>query len=655
MALAALVATATVAEDRELTAEQRLQVEAIRPQVESVLAQLNAPDESMPPPVRFHWSVTTLAALGPAVGPFMFAELELPTVNTFNIACYVTGLVDPPGGVEALRRAYDVAEKEPGPYAQARKQWAAYGLALAGDPAAVSRVASGPAPVDWVEFMEGMRLIEIASVLTAPRSLPVLVEQLDTFGADEGADEDAAERLDFTILSLGRVGDRSAVPRLVKLLDHPRARTRARVVRALGAIGDEAAAPNLVGALSDPSSEVRVEAAHALFLIRPKTQIKGILAALEKSDDTSSRGWLYRAVAAIGRESALEALRNHVGRPNYLDRSLLATAIGETKNRKALNLLRSSLDESNVNVVLAAMHALHDIGGEGATDTLLALLHDPRWPVAETAIEILSAMGEKRAAPRIADRLVGRTLSRGLLGPIDRTEVRLMTESLVSMNHTDKAAEIARAAEGQKDPEIVASLNDSVRAMHTIESVGTDVEAWSGRLGSDDASVRRLAARRLAEIGNEKAFAVLTRAYDPDREDVAEEIVRAVASTRSPAVRDFLGRVLADTRYDTADPSVVRAYAAWGLRRLGDAESVALLTQSVARREGQDWPVLLYLAQAAGRGSLATLDDVRAKRLRHYTWGRGEEQERLDEIRVALREGRSIERFDEPPEALHLH
>lgn len=68
--------------------------------------------------------------------------------------------------------------------------------------------------------------------------------------------------------ALGEIGDRSAVPALLRLLsDRPHAETIREAARALVKIGDDAAIPDLIALLGDGRRDVRAEAATALRFI----------------------------------------------------------------------------------------------------------------------------------------------------------------------------------------------------------------------------------------------------------------------------------------------------------------------------------------------------------------------------------------------------
>lgn len=72
------------------------------------------------------------------------------------------------------------------------------------------------------------------------------------------------------ITALGQIGDRAAVPALIKALRNKDSEVRAEVAAALGEISDPAAVPHLTEALKDKDKNVRKAAAKALKKLEGK-------------------------------------------------------------------------------------------------------------------------------------------------------------------------------------------------------------------------------------------------------------------------------------------------------------------------------------------------------------------------------------------------
>jgi HEAT repeat protein len=360
--------------------------EKIRADVESILAELNRPGARHDDPRIFHNATERLAALGSPVVDFLAAELDQPSVATYNIAAYALGLVGTPEAAAALKRAIARADDQRGKFNAAQKVWSVYGLAVLGDVEAVTLLESGPNRVGYEEFMNELNLLQTVSILTAPESVPILVEHLATHSKAE----DSLRPLWETLEALALVVNPSVREHVVPFLDHESWLVRRGAIHVLTGLQDPAAdADRLIAALSDPEERVARAAAEGLAALQPASHVKQILAALENEQRTSVRLYLYVALASILDDAAIDILGTHWGRPVYLDRLWIVDAVGKIGDPKGVNLLRVALRDPDLAVVIRAMDSLRRIDTPGARDALLAQHRDQRWPVASAAIGAL--------------------------------------------------------------------------------------------------------------------------------------------------------------------------------------------------------------------------------------------------------------------------
>ena len=115
--------------------------------------------------------------------------------------------------------------------------------------------------------------------------------------------------------ALGKSGDRSAVPILIRLLRSEAACAWWQASEALAAIGDRAAVPPLVATLAKGQANARSAAAHALGLLRDSTALEGLLAALA-AEDASVRRAAAKALGQLGDASAVPALAHALEDPD---------------------------------------------------------------------------------------------------------------------------------------------------------------------------------------------------------------------------------------------------------------------------------------------------------------------------------------------------
>ncbi len=623
----------------------------LRQEVEAVWAEARRPPDPQREEPRIFYDLSDrLIVLGSPVVPFLAAELDLPSVHTFNIAAYAAGRVGGQEAVAALRQALERAEAEGGKWGRARKIWAAFGLALAGDVEGVRALERG-LKVWREELTEGMSLLELAAMLTYPDSLPILLEQLERLPEQEEWEEMLVE----TLRALARFAEPATVKRILPFLNYRHPRVRAQAALTLGHFDDPELVKQLLPLLDDEDAFVRSRAAMAIERLPLGQHRRAVLGRLEISKEAEVRAALFRALARTGDDSLVEAFRSHWGDPDEYDRLGLVQALTRLNTPRALNLLRAAARDRSVVVANAAGYGLAKLATPGARDTLLALLRDPRWPVRQATLEYLVTIRETRAASRAADMLLRGELDEPLVDMEHVLHVEKLGEALVAFGYTEPLESLRAAAERQSAPWIRSALDRLVRRLEMIAARGEDLAAWSEATGSDDPELRRLAYQRLAWIGNGRSVpalrAAFERAADPEER---VEILRTLATLAPPEAADFAETLLADTAYDTWEQRHVRAMAAWLARRLGTERMAQALETSARRRVGRDADVLVYLAVLRGRKALPLLRELRLPRLAYLEWTRGAEDERLAWIMRELEAGRSLAELDAPPDEIAL-
>jgi hypothetical protein len=286
-------------------------------------------------------------------------------------------------------------------------------------------------------------------------------------------------------------------------------------------------------------------------------------------------------------------------------------------------------------------------------DTLLAVTADRRRSVAASAREILVKQGFKKVAPRVAEDLLSIVRepvgSRTLHVPIAER-----AEALVTLRYTEPIEELKKAAAVQTDPEVAQTLNSCVQRLTLIAKNGDDAAAWTPEAASTVVEVRRLADRRLAEIGSPAAVRTLTArlAKTDVSSDERADILVAIGDARLAGAADVVERHLADPAYDSWDARDARSAAAWAARRIGGDRMARALRDSAVRRDGRDWATLAYLAVLDKAAAVPTLKTLRLKRLRYPEPHFGREEALIEIMIGDLAAGRSIARFDVPPEPL---
>ncbi|HEX5044528.1 MAG TPA: HEAT repeat domain-containing protein [Candidatus Polarisedimenticolaceae bacterium] len=621
--------------------------EKVRAAVEAILTDLQTPGESGE--LQFQNVADRFLMLGPPVIPYLVNELDRQDPATFHEAAYALGHLQGEGVEEALRKAVErLTAEEANKMKRAMKGSAVYALAMHGVPDLLDLMLSGKEPVGRMPWMEGVPLLEIATVVGGREVTLQLLARLDAIRQDPARGMDLMAAVQA--LAAGRQPEVQA--KLLSLLEDERTQVRIGALTALGLCGDPAVVDPVLAHLDAGNVIERQAAADALLPLRPLGKEKAVLARLETETDGSVRGQLYVVLAELMGEGALEAFVSHWKRPDGLDRSWMMRAADRMRSPKAANLLRGGLQDSDARVVSAAMEGLAHLPGPGPADTLLALLLDPREPVSRDAVRLLGIRRERRAGGRIAQMLLQELATPSRMAVGDRRDrFRVLGEALVELQFTAVSPDLVKALEKEQDPELRAYLLDVAHRLDALKENGDDRAKWAALLKSDDGGLRHLARVRLGALGGAEAARALTAAFGRDLgED--RELLGELGRTGSAEAAPLLEKVLKEAAYDPLALRPLRDGAAYGARLLGGPRMVEALRVSVERRQGRDGLVLVYYALLAGKDAVPLLRQVRAPSLTWYEWNRGKDLERLDYMLRRLEAGLPITTLDEAPEYL---
>jgi HEAT repeat protein len=624
-------------------------MERVRPKVEAIWADVRAPLVRTRDYARYFWQVTdALVALGPDVVPFLTAEVDLTDAATFPYAAYALGQFPGPEAEATLRKVVRVADARGGKFGAACKRYAVFSLALMGKADVLDMVQDGEEIQGSAMVPDLFLIVQLAAII-GPAGNPILSKQLEIYGADL----EATDRMQYTLLALGRTGDASFVPRLLPYLQSKSTGIRAQTADTLGRIGPPDVCLQILPLLAQPTQRENYAVADVLLLMKPEPCYKAMVARLEVEQNTGIRADLYGAIASLGGESALDVFRAYMGSKDYVDRTLVADMIGRIGSKKGLNMLRAMLADPSTNVVERALESIAAIGGEGATDTLLAMTADRRRNVALKACRLVTEMGVKQAGPRIAVRLVD--MVREPVGELElRAPIVQLASELVTLGYTAPIDDLKRAADVQSDPEIKETLTSCVGRLELIAKNGDDPAPWIEALASPLFEVRVLAARRLAEIAAPEGIAALEARLARTDLDNGERagIYRAFADFKTAGAAAIVEHNLSDPAADAWELRNARAEAAWAARRIGGDRMAKALRASALRLQGRDWPTLVYLAALEKGAALDTLRRLRPERLRRPEVRVGREDNQLAGILVDLAAGRPPSLYDKPPEVL---
>ena len=235
----------------------------------------------------------------------------------------------------------------------------------------LSEIRSGSANRRWQAAFELSKRLQAGK--DPALADPKFAADVLTLFQDSGSDDPRVRR--YLAVTLGRLGERRAVPVLLELLDAAGPQgdeTLIYAIWALGAIGDPTAAPGLIRLAQNEDPGVRKAVAHALGAFAADTAREALHAALQ--DPVVDVRW--NAALALARRGDAAA----------------APVLGEMLDRARLAKVKELSPEQQDEAVLQAVGAAPGLGDPVLRATLERLrAEDPSLKVREAARSALQA------------------------------------------------------------------------------------------------------------------------------------------------------------------------------------------------------------------------------------------------------------------------
>lgn len=426
--------------------------------------------------------------------------------------------------------------------------------------------------------------------------------------------------------ALGLLGDKRAGDGLRAALADPSMLVQGRAAEALGLLGDQASAPAIAamiravvqsGALSktapddlgyplDPPVEAFRLGAFALTRLKAFDALAGVV--LGQNGQPTVTWW--PVAYAFGRMPdrralpALVTLMRTGGRPG---RIFAARGLGALKDPSAIDVLLPFVQgwRNDVDVAIAAVRAVGEIGASQGADSLVALLQVRDLPP-NLKLETVTALGALHAPAAVTPLLdlIGdpwpsmRAASLRAMRDIDLPEFLLVLSGLEPDAHWSVRAALAgilgtlpaesataRLVEMLNDPDqrVIAPVLDALVRLR-VPDAGNILLA---RLKADDPVVRVAAANGLGELKPVAGAAALIDAWQRAQADgtyvaraaALSALAKYGAAAATPSLRDALH----DKDW------AVRVRAASLLRALDPSADVAAAIRPAPTRAGIDY------------------------------------------------------------------
>jgi cyclophilin family peptidyl-prolyl cis-trans isomerase/HEAT repeat protein len=206
--------------------------------------------------------------------------------------------------------------------------------------------------------------------------------------------------------ALQRLEDPRALPALLTLVKEPVVETRAFAAKGLGATKQRAAVDALVPLIVGGDPRVAVEAVRSLGRLGDRTAAPPLLKLLQTRDlPTQMRVEVIAALAATGGDGVLDALLDFLGDRAPAIRSATIRALARLDPEGFVTVLSGMDPDPHWSVRAALASVLGDLPAEAAIPRLTALLDDTDQRVVPAVLTALTTMKAPIAAAAATARL----------------------------------------------------------------------------------------------------------------------------------------------------------------------------------------------------------------------------------------------------------
>jgi HEAT repeat protein len=177
---------------------------------------------------------------------------------------------------------------------------------------------------------------------------------------------------------LGKIGDKSVVPSLVKILGSEKDfGVRVSTIYALGHLKCPDAIPTLADLLNDDNREIRSTAAYALGEIGDKSALPTLYKALEDIE-SMVRSEAAGALGYIGDKHTVPLLIHALTDSAHTVRWSAAAALGQLKDDSAIEPLCNAMNDVNLTVRTWAVSSLRELGYNFNSSELAKIIEDEK-------------------------------------------------------------------------------------------------------------------------------------------------------------------------------------------------------------------------------------------------------------------------------------
>lgn len=355
-------------------------------------------------------------------------------------------------------------------------------------------------------------------------------------------------------LILGKIGDKRAVPHLIRLLYDDDRNIRAAGANALGMIGGSQVCTRLYAVLRSrkfrPASDA---AAFALAMTGRQKMVKAALGYIIGS--RKHRRYYKSAFIAIG-PPAVPVLCEALSRGDGRLREETAEILGAITDRRAVEPLVKRLKDPRRAVRVASAYALRSLQDKSAVVPLCAALADFAVDVRHAACVALGTLKAEAAIPHLVKSMsapsmtaaaasalkeIGRPALAPLLSCLNRVKkaVRLVViETLGDLKEKDACRPLVRVLK-EADADIQAAAAAALGALQDKRAVPALVDLLNG-----EPKVAMAAVDALGSIGGRKSCDALLGRLKTADESKVFALLRAVSKAKDTRAIPYIKQLM---------------------------------------------------------------------------------------------------------------
>jgi HEAT repeat protein len=330
-------------------------------------------------------------------------------------------------------------------------------------------------------------------------------------------------------------------------------------------------------ALAHPEPSVRAAAVQLLAREAGPAAVASLSPMIDDSDENVVTAAVI-ALAEIGGEETLAPLRRALASPSPWIRGQAASYIGENLRGALAPEVGELVSDSNPHVRLAAVEALRALSDPASFPYFMAATTDASEDIAHAAVGALVNLGDPRALKRIV-----------LLADSEEPDLRHeVAKAIVAFGAMDEYPEVVARLVADRTPMVARGLavalyeHPSPAALPVLRDLAA----------AEDARLRRLTVRALKVDPSPGANELLRSMLSDSNDQVRAAAVLALAARGAAGTVEAAGGLVGDSS------PTVRGSVAVALGELGSVEGLAVL-ETLAR--DADTTVRISAINAAGR------------------------------------------------------